>query len=316
MCTSIRLLGEEMYFGRNMDIEDGFDWKVVLLPRRYRIKYRHGGEDNYHYAIFGMAAVINGYPLFADCMNEAGVGIAGLALTESCRYFSECEKYGGKHKIASFEVPLLLFSRCKSVAECVELMKNTVIVDTNFSSEVSATPLHWHIADRKSSAVIEQTKDGMNIYQSRADVLTNEPTFDVHLRGLSMYGNLTSKRAENCLTRLCGDGQGFGEGSVGLPGDYTSRSRFVKSAYLVGLSREIKVKKLDEGHLFSLLSAVAVPFGAVNEGKMHYTVYTSLMNSEKMSYTYIGKDRLNVKRYYMKDYDLEGDELIVVKERS
>lgn len=315
MCTSIRICGEGAYFGRNMDIENDFGGEVVLAPRSYRIKYSHGGEESEHYAILGVAVKIGGYPLYADCMNEAGLCIAGLALAESTYYFPSDGKYDGKRRLASFEVPLFLLSKCKNVRECVDVMRDTVIVDTSFSSDIQATPLHWHIADGCSSAVIEQTREGMKVYYNEVDILTNEPTFECQLRGLSAYGNLTPGRAENCLTRIGGVGSsGWGEGSVGLPGDLSSRSRFIKAAYLTALSGEIEKEWLNEGHLLSLLSAVAVPMGAVvNERKMHYTTYTSLMDIGEASYTYIGRDRLSPKKYYMRELRLDGEELIVAR---
>ena len=78
MCTSIALTTGDFYFGRNLDLEYSFGEQVAVTPRQYPIVFRKAGECRRHYAMIGMATVVDGYPLYAEAANEKGLCIAGL----------------------------------------------------------------------------------------------------------------------------------------------------------------------------------------------------------------------------------------------
>lgn len=316
MCTSIRLSGVRTFFGRNMDIECSFGENVALTPRGYTIKLRHEREVNSHYAILGMASVIDSYPLYADAFNEKGLCIAGLNFPVNTRYLPIEEIDPEKYRIAPFEFPLFLLSKCKSVEECKALLNDTGITDVSFSDQLKATPLHWHIADKDSSVVVECLSTGISVLDDPADVLANNPPFDMQIMNLAAYQNLTPQKAENCLSRL-GNFYSLGKafGAVGLPGDFSSPSRFVKSAYLTALSRMLPPSEITLAHLFSLLRSVAVPKGAVTDsgetGKSHYTLYTCGMDIENMSYNYQRYDCLDLNTVYMRQEDIDGRDILI-----
>jgi len=315
MCTSIRLGGAHMYFGRNMDIECSFGECVALAPRNYPIRFRKIGEISSHYAILGMAGVIDSYPLYADAFNEKGLCIAGLNFPINTRYIPLEESDENKHRVTPFELPLFLLSKCKSVAECKLLLGDTDIVDISFSDSVKLTPLHWHIADREESAVIECLPSGLSVKSNPADVLANNPPFDYQLINLAQYQNLTPNKTENCLSKL-GDFHALGKafGAVGLPGDFSSMSRFVKSAYLTALTKALPGEDVTLSHLFTLLRSVAVPKGAVIENeksqKSHYTLYTSGIDIEKKSYSYLTYDSIFAKSVFMYEYDVDSSDIM------
>ena len=70
MCTSIAMNTEDFYFGRTMDIEYSFGEKVVFTPRNYPISFRKNDTLHRHYAMLGMASVMENYPLYAEAVNE------------------------------------------------------------------------------------------------------------------------------------------------------------------------------------------------------------------------------------------------------
>ena len=78
MCTSITLKDKDMYFGRNLDLEYSFGERVVVTPRNYVFKLRAKEPMMRHYAMIGMATVAEGYPLYAEAVNEKGLYMAGL----------------------------------------------------------------------------------------------------------------------------------------------------------------------------------------------------------------------------------------------
>ena len=78
MCTAAAFQTKDFYFGRTLDYECSYGECVTVTPRRYPFSFRHMGRLDAHYAMIGMAHVADGYPLYYDAVNEAGLGMAGL----------------------------------------------------------------------------------------------------------------------------------------------------------------------------------------------------------------------------------------------
>ena len=315
MCTSIRLGGVNSFFGRNMDIECSFGEHVVLVPRKYPISFKLEKGIKSHYAILGMASVACDYPLFADAFNEKGLCVAGLSFAGCAEYMPLNKVNSLKKNIAPYELPLLLLSSCKTVEECKTLLENINIVAVDFSDIIKLTPLHWHVADKTCSIVIECFEDHVFVKDNCADVLTNAPTFKVQMNRLASFQNLTPYPVSNCLSELVDVTYGKGLGGVGLPGDFSSQSRFVKSAYLTSLSKTFGEECITLPNLFAILSSVAVPLGAVVEDnskkQSHYTRYTCGIDMNKLRYSYRPYDRLSITSIDMMDNDVDMNELII-----
>ena len=79
MCTAITYRAKDHYFGRNLDLEHHYHEAVTVTPRNYPFRFRRAGELPHHYAIIGMAAVEENYPLYYDATNEKGLSMAGLS---------------------------------------------------------------------------------------------------------------------------------------------------------------------------------------------------------------------------------------------
>ena len=86
MCTAATYKTEDFYFGRTLDYERSYGDKIVITPRGYTFALRHGGRIENHYAMIGMACVMQDYPLYYDAVNEMGLGIAGLNFVGNAHY--------------------------------------------------------------------------------------------------------------------------------------------------------------------------------------------------------------------------------------
>lgn len=310
MCTSLALTTRDFYFGRNLDLECGFGERVVITPRCLPFQFRREKAMTSHYAMIGMATVANGYPLYAEAVNEAGLGIAGLNFPGNAYYSPE--EVQGKSNISPFELIPWLLGQCATVAEVRVLLKKTHIININFSENMPLSPLHWHIADRAVSIVVECTRDGMHIYENPAHVMTNNPTFDFHLTNLRQYMHLTSAWPENSLA----DGValtafGAGMGAMGMPGDFSPASRFIKAAFL----RLNSVCSNEDGesvaHFFHLLDAVAMPRGSVATEAGHWdiTTYSCCVNATRGIYYYKTYGSGSITALDMHRVDLDGERL-------
>ena len=120
MCTSIAWENGAFYFGRNLDLETAFGQQVVITPRKHRFCFRREKPMEQHYAMIGMATVMEGCPLYAEAVNEKGLCIAGLNFPENAYY--PTEEAAGKAHIAPFELPWWLLGQCATVKETRALL--------------------------------------------------------------------------------------------------------------------------------------------------------------------------------------------------
>ena len=285
MCTAISVTSENHYFGRNLDYEHSFGEKVVITPREYIFNFTNGEICKNHPAIIGMALPCNGYPLYFDGINENGLAVAGLNFPDNACY-GKAQK--GKTNIASFEVIPYILCNCKRVSDAVALLENAVITDNAFDKEMSPSPLHWIISDKNESVTVEQTAKGLCVYKNTVGVLTNNPTFDIHMFGLRNYQQLTTKDPKNTafdgieLPIYC-----KGMGAYGLPGDMSSMSRFVKASFtkINAVFDNTEEKRVSQ--FFHLLESVFQVKGSViTDDGYEMTLYSSCCNTDKGIYYY------------------------------
>lgn len=311
MCTSLAWNNGGFYFGRNLDLEVAFGQQVVITPRAFPLHFRREKPITQHYAMIGMATVMDGCPLYAEAANEKGLCIAGLNFPQYAHYapVEEC----GKHAIAPFELPWWVLGQCASLAEAQQLLACTQVVDEPFSDRVPNSPLHWHVADREGSLVVECMADGMHLQENPVGVLTNSPPLDFHLLNLTQYMGLTAKQADNRLTdkvQLTPFGRGLG--SFGLPGDASPGSRFVREAFLKLNSVCEKTVDASVAHFFHLLDAVSMPRGSVVApgGRWEHTLYTCCIHGEEGVYYYKTYGNSQLTAVHLHHADLDGEALV------
>lgn len=311
MCTSIAWTNGSFYFGRNLDLEADFGQRVVVLPRKHRIVFQREDDMDQHYAMIGMATVMEESALYADAVNEKGLCIAGLNFPEYAYYSKEISE--GKKQIASFELPWWLLGQCSTVREAKELLAKTQIVHIPFDDNIPVSPLHWHVADRRESIVVECMQDGMHIHHNPVGVLTNSPPFDFQMNHLKQYMNLTPLWPENRFSRQL-DLHPFGRGlgSFGLPGDSSPGSRFVHASFLKLNSVCMEEDAACIAHFFHLLDAVAMTKGSVLApgGDWEHTLYSCCVNADEGVYYYKTYGNSQLTAVHLRNANLDGEALI------
>lgn len=311
MCTSLAWSNDAFYFGRNLDLETAFGQRVVITPRRRRMAFRREEPMVQHYAMIGMATVMDGCPLYAEAANEKGLCIADLNFPENAWYAQT--EIPGKCHIAPFELPWWLLGQCATVQEARKLLKRTQVVDIPFSERVPNSPLHWHVADRRESIVVECMADGMHIHENPVGVLTNNPPFDFHRQNLTQYMGLTALYPVNRMTdKLDLRPFGRGIGGFGLPGDASPASRFVRAAFLKLNSVCEKNEEASVAHFFHLLDAVAMPRGSVMApgGDWEYTLYSCCINGDEGVYYYKTYANNQLTAIHLHNANLDGEALV------
>lgn len=296
MCTAFTLNNSKaMFFGRNMDIDSSFGEHVVVTPQNYAIATKCAGILSKHYALIGMANVTDNYPLYADAVNEKGLCMAGLNFPDNAFYF---EKAGqDKIPLAPYELIPYVLAKCDSVEQAVNLLQTVDVVAIPFCKGLPLSTLHWIIADNKRSVTVEPTAEGLKIYDNIFGVLTNNPPFPFHCENIKQYLNLSAKNTSNMLSEMYNlrpFAQGMG--AVGLPGDYSSVSRFVKTVY--GKANSICTDCTEQciTQVFHILDSVKMIEGSVltDQGKPDITMYSSCIDTKNKVYYYktYGNSRL------------------------
>ncbi|MGN1077008.1 MAG: choloylglycine hydrolase, partial [Candidatus Gallimonas sp.] len=275
MCTAATYATKDFYFGRTLDYEYSYGEEVTVTPRKFPFSFRHAGNLASHYAIVGMAHVAGGFPLYYDGVNEKGLCMAGLNFVGNAVYG---KPVAGKDNVAQFEFIPWILGQCASVREARERLGRLNLTDTPFSGDLPAAQLHWMIADRDGAIVVESRGDGLHVFDDPAGVLTNNPPFEEQMLHLSDFMNLSPAPPVNRFSeKVPLTAYSRGMGALGLPGDLSSRSRFVRAAFVRLNSRSGDSEEESVGQFFHILGSVEQQRGCcdVGGGKYEITIYTS-----------------------------------------
>ncbi len=321
MCTAIGWQGRHFMFGRNLDLEYGFHERVTQVARGRLLRFAAMPPARTAYAMLGMAAEEDGFPLFAEAVNERGLCAAGLYFPHSARMRAAGDRQGAAgdrqnaegaaektaaagRAIAPHEMVAALLARCADTRQARAFLQGAEVVSIPYKN-YPVPALHWLVADRFGCFVAEPAEGGLRLYDDPAGVLANEPPFPFQLQNLHAYRHLTAAEP------ACGFGIPLqalyhGTGGVGLPGDATSPSRFVRAAFYransapfdgggaeesVGRGEgegrgegkdEADVAEEDAAQMFHMLSAVEMVKGGVltEEGRPCYTRYACCIDAD------------------------------------
>ncbi len=306
MCTAATYRTRDFYFGRTLDYEDSYGEEVTVTPRNYPLRFRAGGTLERHYAMIGMAHVAEDFPLYYEAVNEKGLGMAGLNFVGNAAYH---EPDPDKDNVPSFEFIPWILSRCATVGEARGVLKRVNLTAEQFSPMLPASQLHWIIADRDGAIVVESVRSGLRVYDNPAGVLTNNPPFDQQLFNLNNYMALSPCQPKNTFSdKLDLSCYSRGMGALGLPGDLSSQSRFVRAAFVRLNSRSGDGEGESVSQFFHILNSVDQQRGCceVEPGVYEYTIYTSCCNADKGIYYYTTYDNHQITAVDMHRTNLDG----------
>lgn len=311
MCTalSIKSKNNKYFFGRNMDLAYNFNQSVMLIPRNYKYKDKvTGNMITNNRAIIGIGTIIDDHPAIADAMNENGLACAGLNF-EGYAYF-EKDIVKGKINIAPYDFIQWVLSKHDTVDEVKNEIKDIELVDVPINDKTPVPTLHWMIADKTGkSIVVEKTKNKFAVYDNTVGVLTNNPTFDWHLTNLNEYIKIKpnqpkeTKWSNQELKAL-----GVGAGTLGIPGDFASVSRFIRIAYIRSNMPNIEDNIIAITQFFHMLDYVKMVKGGVitEDGLGDLTLYSSCMDQENGIYYYKTYDNNRINAIDMNKENLDG----------
>lgn len=310
MCTAVTFNSGHFYFGRTLDYDFSYSEKITVTPRNYAFKFRNSTDITNHFAIIGMAYICDDYPLYYDAVNEKGLCMAGLNFVGNAVYNKVDTN---KTNIAQFELIPWILSQCVNVKSAIELLLKTNITDTAFSDNLPVSQLHWIIADKDKAITVEAVKEGLKIYDNPIGVLTNNPPFPEQMSRLNDYMHLSPKSPSNLFSdKLKLNVYSRGMGALGLPGDLSSGSRFIRAGFTKMNCLQGKDENGNVGQFFHILETVNQTKGCciVGEEKYEITIYTSCCNADKGIYYYTTYNNRQINAVNMYKENLDSSELI------
>ena len=307
MCTAIC---DGRLCGRTLDNEVSYGESVVFLPRNFNIGLKYLDKISSHSAILGYGIIKNSFPLLFDGINENGLFMAGLNFVGNSHYLPFQE---GKINLATFELIPYILSKCACVSEAKDLFKSINITNDSFDKSLGYAEMHWIIGDFDGSIVVEATKNGVQIYENYVGVMTNNPAFDFHLTNLANYMSISPKSPIN---HICPNVDlpiySRGMGSLGLPGDFSSTSRFIRAAFLKNHTRQELGLDSQINRFFHILNGVSVPKGCVlnQDGLPVYTIYSNCYSLDSFCVYFKEYDSMGFKVF--KPDMLDSDKIITI----
>lgn len=235
----------------------------------------------------------------------AGLNFVGNAVYRDYAY--------DKNNISQFELIPWILCQCATVKQTRVLLERINICNTKFAESLPTAQLHWIIADSEEAITVESVADGIKVYDNPVGVLTNNPPFDEQLFALNNYMHLSAKPPVNTFApglelRLYSRGMG----ALGLPGDLSSQSRFVRAAFTKMNAVSGKGEQESVSQFFHILGAVDQQRGCciLENGGYEVTLYTSCCNASKGIYYYTTYDNHQITAVDMHREKLDGIELV------
>lgn len=305
MCTTIGFSYKNgMVFGRTLEIGVKLDNKILYVPRNTKdfIRIKDTKFDS-KYAIIGSAFF--DIPSYGDGINEMGLMGSSNFFPKYASFSKESVK--GKINMTTSSAFDYLLSRCKDVDEVRNEVKNIILVEQLDKEEPPSMSNHFFFMDSKGNKVVLEPKEGILVaYDNPYGVLTNSPDFEWHSTNLRNYINIRPENIDEIrFSEITLSKFGEGTGMIGIPGDFTPPSRFIRAAYFVSNTDRNLERNEAILQAFRILSQFDIPKGAIVdpiEKHKDETLYTSVMDTKEIAYFIKCNENINIQSFYLKDY--------------
>lgn len=324
-CTGIRLKADDgsIIYGRTMEW-GSFDMhsRVAIVPRGFAFTglTPDGFNGKKWKSKYGFVAVdMLERDVFGDGMNEKGLA-AGLFYFPGFADYPGYDKAKAANTITAVDVLSYILSKFSTVGEVRRAMQDVRVVPVVEKALGIPMQAHWMVTDPSGqSIIIEYLNKELHIFDAPLGVITNAPSYDWHVTNLRNYVNLSavaipSKKLEDMNFAPLGAGSGM----IGLPGDFTPPSRFIRAVAWTQTHRPLKDSTEAMYEFFRILDNFNVPLGSAEgsdlagtnlEGLRSSTCWTTCWDiSKKVLYFHTQHNR-RVRKVDMKRIDFSKKEI-------
>ncbi len=318
-CTGITLTAEDgaVVFGRTLewgtfDLES----RLVIVPRGYEYtSHLENGQTGFSWKTIYGAVGIDGLEkdLLVDGMNEKGL-LVNVFYHPGFAEYAPFDPAEAHKSINSLDVCQYLLTTCSTLDEVHEALDKVRVVGVLEPSIGIPAPIHLIATEPSGKAiVIEFLKGKVVVYDAPLGCVTNSPTYDWHVTNLRNYLNLSpvalpSKEIEEMDFAPLGGGSGM----IGLPGDFTPPSRFVRAVAFSQTARPTATGNETKYEVFRILDNFNVPLGAAEgegdtatKGMRSSTIWTTVYDTKNRTMQYHTMHNRRVRQVDLESIDFE-----------
>ena len=325
-CTGIRLIAEDgtVVHARTMEFAIDIHSDVMMIPRGFaRTGTTPDGKEGLKwkakYASVGANGV--GLPVLFDGLNEKGLAAGTFYFPTSAGYMPYTAADAGK-TIAQWEVGSWILENFANVEEVKAHIGNIVVPGVVFGGWGFAPEAHYIVHDATGrSIVIEYVGGKLNIHDNPLGVLTNSPAFDWHMTNLRNFVNFSMTNVPPVQLgsiKLLPFGQG--SGMLGMPGDFTPPSRFVRA---VAFSQSVLPSKTGDDAVleaFHILNQFDIPKGAAREHEKDehgniladYTIWTAASDLKAKQYYFRTYENSQIRMVDLMKMKIDGKDMVKI----
>jgi choloylglycine hydrolase len=283
-CTGMKLIAKDgsLVHGRTLEFGIQVDISTVVIPRGYSFKgTTPQGEGLSYKSKYGVVgAIAFGELALMDGLNEKGLAVGTFYFPTFAGY-AKITAENQLRALSPVEFPNWILTQFATVEEVKAALSTVVIAPTVTKSWGAApAPFHYIVFDKSGNClVIEPIEGKLVTYENKLGTFTNSPTFDWQMTNLRNFINLTPLNAKPItLNGVALEPFGEGSGMVGIPGDFTPPSRFVRAAIFSATAIPSDTAEMAIFQLFHLLNQFDIPVGSARTvaGNVTYTDETQL----------------------------------------
>lgn len=322
-CTGIKLVAKDGTFvaGRTLEFGIQIDTSAAVVPRGFKfVGTTPNGKGLVYTSKYGaVGAFAFNQPALMDGMNEKGL-MVGTFYFPGYASYSKMTSENQSKALSPIEFPNWILTQHETVEEVKAALDAVVIAPTiDPAWGPTPAPFHYLVIDREGNGLVIEPLDGKLVtYDTQLGTFTNSPTFDWHMTNLRNFINLTPYNVKPLKVdgiELAPFGQG--SGMVGLPGDFTPPSRFVRAAIFSMTALPSPTSKESVLQAFHILNQFDIPVGAarsVEDGVTHsdFTMITCVRDPRTLRYYFKTYDDSTVRMVDLKAMDLDAKEIKTV----
>ncbi|MEA3232903.1 MAG: choloylglycine hydrolase family protein [Thermodesulfobacteriota bacterium] len=328
-CTGIQLQTEDGTYvsGRTLEFGISFDIGIIVVPRNYEFvgQTTLGDGKKWKTKYASVGAMLADNAVILDGINEKGLSVGSFYFPGFAKY-SVTTPENQLISMSSSDITQWIVSQFATVDEVRAAIENgevaiSPVLTPGFPPEVQ--PFHFVVYDKSGKSLVIEPIDGkLVLYDNPLGTMANSPTFDWHMTNLRNYVALNP----NNVPPVSIFGQTFkqlgqGSGMLGLPGDFTPPSRFVRAA--VFSATAIPEKSAEKGiqQVFHILNNFDIPVGVArekHEGVIHsdYTMLTVARDSKNLRYFYNTYDDQTLRMVDLSKFDLDAKSIKKISAKS
>lgn len=328
MCTGIKLVAQNkaVVYARTLEFGVDLESNIIIIPRNYALQATsiNGSPDGMQwksqYAVLGANAY--NLPVILDGVNEKGLGGGIFYFPDYAEYqdVSELEK---SISIAPWELLTWLLTTCDSVESVKSALPQVRVCNAIFGPWKATPPVHFIVHDKLgNSLVIEYRQGKLYTYDNPLGVFTNAPSFDWQITNLNNYINLSASNIDtSSLSAITLSSFGQGSGMLGLPGDFTPPSRFVRAAFFSANTAPLKNENDAWFEAFHLLQLFNIPKGIVrkeenNTIEYDCTLWTSASDLTTSCYYFHTYDNPTIRKIDLLSLNLDAATIMTIPMKS